>query len=124
MIAFTQHTRRSAETAVNPLADSSQQPHELGTVVIPSFQMRQPEAQRHDLQVDYWSLPTLLATPILFVFKILMYLVAACRIFHCGTRAPEHMDSVVAECRLSCPEECGKLSSLPRDQTCITCSGR
>ena len=36
--------------AVHPLADSSQQPHELGTVIIPSFQMRQPEAHRHDLQ--------------------------------------------------------------------------
>ena len=86
--------------------------------------MRQPKPRVKTCKVDYWSLPTLLATPVLSVFKILIYVVAVCRLFRCGTGAAEHVGSVVAECRLSRREECGKLSSLTRDQTFISCVGR
>ena len=56
-----------------------------------------------------------------FCFVFLKYLfiqlhqvlVAACGIFHCGTRAPEDAGSVVAARRLSCPTACGILVPRP-----------
>ena len=79
----------------------------LGLVCPPSLHPLQPLEEKHGVNEGQREGRETLLPPRPFLW--LRWVFVACSLLSCATWAPESSGSVVAECGLSCPAECGVL---------------